>query len=63
MVAAALIHLITVGTPGQPAIRELIPDGECRAVVTVGLVTLPQGLQELALQAEELGLVLGLEVV
>ena len=63
MVATALIHLITVGAPRQPSIRELIPDGERCAVVTVGLVTLPQGLQELALQAEELGLVLGLEVV
>ncbi len=41
VVAAALIHLITMGSPGQPAVRQLVPDREGRAVVAVGLVALP----------------------
>jgi len=63
MVATALIHLITMGSPGEPTIRQLVPDCEGRAVVAVGLIAFPEGLHELALQTEELCLVLRLEVV
>ena len=56
MISTVFVHLITVGSPAEPAIRQLIPDGQGCAVVAVGLVTFAQGLQELALQAEELGL-------